>query len=309
MSSVDEGPGAGAPEQPRPGSVAGDAATAAADPAGGERHDSPLGQGAPPPAIETAAAPPVPPTGPVPPVPPTGQVWPNAPGGPGWPGSAAAPGAPWPTQPWAYQPGPTQPGAPAAAGWSPPPPPAAGGGSWGPPPWGWSPYQEGAPASPPPAPGAVGNGRKPAPWVVAVLAAALALVGLGVGVAIGYGVWSTSQPTGASFRPGAIFPPGGSFSPATQSNRAFLGVEVVSDSGSGARVVAVLGTSPAAKAGLADGDTITKLGTTTVTSPASLRSAVDSHKPGQKVTITWTTSAGKKQTATVTLSNASSVEG
>ncbi len=305
MSSVDEGPGAGAPEQAPPGAVGGDPATAATNPAGGERHDSPLGQGAPTPASETAAVPPAPPTGP---------AWPSAPGGPGWPGGAAVPGAPWPTQPGPTQPGvsqpwPTQPGAPAAAGWPSPPPPAAGGGGWGPPPWGWSPYQGGAPASPPPAPGAAGTGRRRAPWVVAVLAAALALVGLGVGVAIGYGVWSTSQPPVASFRPGVVFPPGSGFSPATQSNRAFLGVEVVSDAGSGARVVGVLGTSPAAKAGLADGDTITKLGTTTVTSPASLRSAVDSHKPGQKVTIAWTTSTGKKQTAAVTLSNASSVEG
>ena len=220
-------------------------------------------------------------------------------------------GAPWPVQP----------GAPTAPVWPSAPPTGPGGGAWGPPPWGWSPYQEAVPAPQPPA--GTGPRYKRTPWVLAFSAFALLLAGLGVGIAIGYGVWSTSQAPAASFRPGAIFPGGpgsgsasaggsgigGGFPPSTQSKRAFLGVEVESGSGSGAHVVYVEGTSPAAKAGIADGDTITKLGTTTVTSPTSLRSAIDTDKPGQKVKIAWTTSTGKKQTATVTLSNASSSEG
>jgi membrane-associated protease RseP (regulator of RpoE activity) len=219
-------------------------------------------------------------------------------------------GAPWPVQPVA----------PTATGWPSPYPTAPGGGAWGPPPWGWSPYQEGTSApQPPPASATGGPRRKQAPWVVAISAIALLLAGLGVGVAVGYGVWNTSQAPAASFRPGAFFPNGpstggggsirGGFPPATQSKRAFLGVEVESGSGSGAHVVYVLGTSPAAKAGIADGDTITKFGTATVTSPTSLRSAIDNDKPGQKVKVAWTTSTGKKQTATVTLSNPSSSQG
>ena len=296
MSSVDEGPGAGAPEQPGAEAVEGDAGAAAAIPAGAEPVTGPTDPTAPTPAT--------PPTAPTPP------IWPAVPGapqGPPWPGGVPMAGAPWPVQP----------GVPMAAGWPTHPPTAPGGGAWGPPPWGWSPYQEGAPAPQPPA-AAGTERRKRAPWVVVVSAIALVLAGLGVGVAVGYGVWNTSQAPAASFRPGALFPNGpsgsgrgvgGGFPPATQSKRAFLGVEVASGSGSGAHVVYVLGTSPAAKAGIADGDTITKFGTTTVTSPTSLRSAIDKDKPGQKVKVAWTTSTGKKQTATVTLSNPSSSQG
>lgn len=201
---------------------------------------------------------------------------------------------------------------PGVTGW-PPSPPTAPGGSWGaPPPWGWSPYQAGAAAPQPPgATGTSGSPRKRAPWVVAVAAAVLVLAGLGVGVAIGYGVWNTSQAPAASVRPFAPFPNQFRLPPSTQSNRAFLGVEVTagSTSGSGAHVDYVLPTSPAAKAGIVSGDTITAVGSTSVTSPASLRSAIDAHKPGQHVKISWTTSTGKKQTATVTLAAPSSEEG
>jgi S1-C subfamily serine protease len=73
------------------------------------------------------------------------------------------------------------------------------------------------------------------------------------------------------------------------------------DSGSGALVAGVLAGTPAAKAGLEEGDTLTKVGSTTVTSADDVAAALQSYDAGQSATITWVDSAGADQSASVTL--------
>ncbi len=58
--------------------------------------------------------------------------------------------------------------------------------------------------------------------------------------------------------------------------------------------------TPAARAGLKNGDVITKFGDQSVGSADELRRLVDSKQPGDKVELTVTRN-GKTQTVTVTL--------
>jgi S1-C subfamily serine protease len=81
----------------------------------------------------------------------------------------------------------------------------------------------------------------------------------------------------------------------------YLGVSVQDATGSGALVVGVQSGSPAASAGLTAGSVITKIGGTTVTSSDSLGTAIRSHSPGDRISVSWTTQAGTSRTATVTL--------
>jgi len=98
---------------------------------------------------------------------------------------------------------------------------------------------------------------------------------------------------------------------------AFLGVQVAtsltSDAGygygsaygtstaTGAAIAGVVTGDAADDAGLEAGDTITKVGSTTVTDAAGLTKALSTMEPGDRVTVTWTTSDGEQQSATVTL--------
>ena len=81
----------------------------------------------------------------------------------------------------------------------------------------------------------------------------------------------------------------------------YLGVSVQDATGSGALVVGVQSGSPAASAGLTAGSVITKIGGITVTSSDSLGTAIRSHRPGDRVSVSWTTQAGTTRSATVTL--------
>jgi S1-C subfamily serine protease len=89
----------------------------------------------------------------------------------------------------------------------------------------------------------------------------------------------------------------------------FLGVEIQSDAESGAvasagaTVAGVITDSPAAGAGLAEGDIITAVNGQAVGSAEALSSLLEPYHPGDKVTITWTDSAGSSQTVTITLSS------
>jgi S1-C subfamily serine protease len=88
-----------------------------------------------------------------------------------------------------------------------------------------------------------------------------------------------------------------------QTPTAFLGV-ALSDTGQGggALVAGVEPGTPAARAGLQPGDTITAADRTAIGSAADLRSVIARHKPGDKVELTWRPN-GQSQTrsATVTL--------
>jgi putative serine protease PepD len=83
-----------------------------------------------------------------------------------------------------------------------------------------------------------------------------------------------------------------------------LGVSVNNADGGGALIGAVNENSPAAKAGLKQGDVVTKFGDKTISDSDDLVAAVQSGKVGDQVQITFTRN-GQEQTATVTLAEAS----
>jgi S1-C subfamily serine protease len=79
----------------------------------------------------------------------------------------------------------------------------------------------------------------------------------------------------------------------------------------GALVCGVVQGTPAAATGLASSgvatpnryDTITRLGSATVTSASSLLSLMDTHHPGDQVVLTWVDPSGNSHTATIALTN------
>src|SRR5438067_4791462 len=82
----------------------------------------------------------------------------------------------------------------------------------------------------------------------------------------------------------------------------YLGVSVQANpTQSGAQVVSVQSGSPAASAGITAGSLITSVGGTTITSADSLGTAIKAHRPGEKVSVTWTAQSGAKHSASVTL--------
>jgi S1-C subfamily serine protease len=70
---------------------------------------------------------------------------------------------------------------------------------------------------------------------------------------------------------------------------------------SGALVEGVEPNSPASKAGISAGDTITALGGKSVTSTSSLSKAIDAYHPGDHVKVTWVDQSGNSHSATVAL--------
>jgi S1-C subfamily serine protease len=94
---------------------------------------------------------------------------------------------------------------------------------------------------------------------------------------------------------------------------AFLGLELASSgqqssSGfqQGSSGVALAGTAsgtPAATAGLGQGDTVTSLNGQTVSSSTDIQNIMVGLHPGDKVSIGWTDSSGQSHTATVTLAS------
>jgi len=98
---------------------------------------------------------------------------------------------------------------------------------------------------------------------------------------------------------------GGSGSSSSGSNaaagQAFLGVSVT-DGQNGAVVEDVSADTPAGRAGIQQGDEIVSLGDQQVQSAADLTTAMQSHKPGDKVTVTFLR-GGSRQSADVTLAS------
>jgi putative serine protease PepD len=93
----------------------------------------------------------------------------------------------------------------------------------------------------------------------------------------------------------------------TDSGRAALGVTVRgvvdgSQQPAGAAIVSVQKGGAAAKGGLQDGDVITRLGSTPITTVQSLTTALAALKPGTKVTVTYER-GGAVKTAQVTLAS------
>jgi putative serine protease PepD len=84
----------------------------------------------------------------------------------------------------------------------------------------------------------------------------------------------------------------------------FLGVSVADASNGGALVQLVTPNSPAAKAGIQEGDVITKLGDKAISGQDDLVSAVQSGNVGDRLEVIYTRN-GDQKTATVTLADAS----
>ncbi|MFZ2013648.1 MAG: S1C family serine protease [Nocardioides sp.] len=79
---------------------------------------------------------------------------------------------------------------------------------------------------------------------------------------------------------------------------AFLGLGL---SGNGTTVQGVYPGTPAARAGIAAGATITHIGGTSVSTAAGLKKVIQTYSPGDRVQITWTDAAGSSHSTTVTL--------
>jgi len=90
------------------------------------------------------------------------------------------------------------------------------------------------------------------------------------------------------------------------SSRTFLGVTTDEDD-KGARITDVTENSAAAKAGLKEGDIITRLDDTKIENQSQLSKAVTSHKPEDKVTVVFLRD-GKEQKVVATLGKTSSNE-
>ncbi len=87
---------------------------------------------------------------------------------------------------------------------------------------------------------------------------------------------------------------------------AFLGLEIASSDQQGSSGVALAGTAsgtPAAAAGLGQGDVITSLGGQSVSTGTDIQNILVGHHPGDTISIGWTDSTGQSHTATVTLAS------
>jgi S1-C subfamily serine protease len=85
---------------------------------------------------------------------------------------------------------------------------------------------------------------------------------------------------------------------------AFLGVAISSSpyaSSQGVQIAGVTSGTPAASAGLAQGDVVTSVAGHAVSSGTSIQQVLENYHPGGKVSIAWTDAYGQSHTATVTL--------
>jgi S1-C subfamily serine protease len=87
---------------------------------------------------------------------------------------------------------------------------------------------------------------------------------------------------------------------------AFLGVQLGNSPsfvGQGATIVGVVPGAPAAAAGLVPGDVVIAVAGRAVSGPSDIAPIILAHKPGDKVTITFSDASGQTQSASVTLAS------
>ncbi|MCV7090681.1 S1C family serine protease [Mycobacterium interjectum] len=82
---------------------------------------------------------------------------------------------------------------------------------------------------------------------------------------------------------------------------AFLGLGVTDNGGNGARVERVVGSGPAAAAGISAGDVITGVDNTPITGATSMTDVLVPHHPGDTIILQWRANAGGDRSGPVTL--------
>jgi S1-C subfamily serine protease/lysophospholipase L1-like esterase len=75
------------------------------------------------------------------------------------------------------------------------------------------------------------------------------------------------------------------------------------DSGTGVTIAGALSGSPAASAGLTQGDTITSVGGQSVSSASDIQQVLVKYHPGDKISVSWQDASGQSHTSTVTLTS------
>jgi S1-C subfamily serine protease len=84
---------------------------------------------------------------------------------------------------------------------------------------------------------------------------------------------------------------------------AFLGLGVTDNGGNGARVERVVGSGPAAGAGVSPGDVITGVDNTPINGATSMTDVLVPHHPGDTIVLHWRTRGGEDRTGNVTLAD------
>lgn len=84
---------------------------------------------------------------------------------------------------------------------------------------------------------------------------------------------------------------------------AFLGLGVSDNGGNGARVARVVGTGPAAAAGISAGDVITGVDNVPINGATAMTNVLVPHHPGDTILLHWRTMGGGDRTAPVTLAD------
>jgi S1-C subfamily serine protease len=74
-------------------------------------------------------------------------------------------------------------------------------------------------------------------------------------------------------------------------------------SGTGVAIAGALSGSPAASAGLTQGDTITAVGGQSVSSASDIQQVLVTYHPGDKISVSWQDASGQSHTSTVTLTS------
>jgi S1-C subfamily serine protease len=97
---------------------------------------------------------------------------------------------------------------------------------------------------------------------------------------------------------------GSTAAPVQTAQRPILGVQIqdaTAQGASGALVAGVLAGGPAEAAGIGAGDVIVGFDGQTIDSSTALGTAIQAHKPGDRVQVTWVDQSGQQHTATVSL--------
>jgi S1-C subfamily serine protease len=119
----------------------------------------------------------------------------------------------------------------------------------------------------------------------------------------GYGGGTGTDPYGYGYGGGTGTDPYGYGSSGGPAYGTAFSTAASSTTGADLTVVGVVSNSPAARAGISAGDTISSLNGTNVSSADQLTSALDATHGGQRATVGWTDANGGTHQATVTLAD------